>query len=464
MTGERGKKPTGRQEARIILVEREPNLEQRLRLLFPEADGAHITRESSIDRVLERFESDTYDVLIITGAAFKAGEVDGIELLDVIAARSPGTQVLFVLAPRDIGIAMSALKAGAYAYARLPVEDQELRVLVKSALEKRAAYGPMPAATAGPELGAVHRFVGQSESMQRVFRQIRQAATTDIPVLITGETGTGKDLAAQAIHEQSARCDGPFVPVHLGAIPAELIASELFGYEKGAFTGANRRQIGRFEQAQDGTIFLDEISTMDEKVQISLLRLLGEKKFSRLGGRRTITSTARLIAATNEDLAEAVSRGRFREDLYYRLDIFRIAMPLLRDRPGDIPLLIDEFLKRYNASYRKEVHGIAPEAVSLFESYHWPGHVRELKNVIQRGVLVCSGNVLLPEHLPPRFRPDRPVRRTVTFDVGTPLDDVEREMVVQALAAAGNNRKRAAELLGISRRALYNKLRKHSIE
>jgi DNA-binding NtrC family response regulator len=300
--------------------------------------------------------------------------------------------------------------------------------------------------------------------MQEVYRQIRQASVTDMPILLMGETGTGKDLAAHAIHEQSKRKEGPYVAVNLGALPPELVGSELFGHEKGAFTGAIDRREGKFEQAQNGTVFLDEIATIDEKVQISLLRLIEQRTFQRLGGNKTLRTNARLIAASNQNLPDLAEQGRFRKDLYYRLDVFRIVMPPLRDRGGDVVLLIDEFLKRFNRSFNKNIMGVAPECISLLESYSWPGNVRELKNVVQRAVLVCEGQVLLPEHLPSRFRPGEPVRPRVSFEIGTPLEEVEREMVVRALTAAKNNRKRAADLLGISRRALYNKLQKHNIK
>jgi transcriptional regulator with PAS, ATPase and Fis domain len=210
-------------------------------------------------------------------------------------------------------------------------------------------------------------------------------------------------------------------------------------------------------------VFLDEISCVDEKVQVSLLRLLEQKAFHRLGGKKTIRPDVRLIAATNEDLRTAVERGDFREDLFYRLDVFHILVPSLRDRQGDIPFLIDEFVRRYNKEFQKSIRGISPEGVALLETYDWPGNVRELKNVIQRAVLVATGDVLLPEHLPPRFRPDRPRRTQVTFPIGTPLVEVEREMVLGALQAAKDNRTKAADLLGITRRALYNKLKKHGI-
>lgn len=448
---------------RIIAVDTSTDLAGRLKGLFDEKK-VDVHRESSIDRVLKKFEAKSYDVLIVTSAAFKAGKMDGMELLEVIAAKSPVTQVLFLAEPGDIGTAMSALKAGTYQYARLPISDEELRLLVKTAIEKRPVYGTNVFLESKKRRIKFEKLVGKSEAMQDVYRQIRQAAATDIPILLMGETGTGKDLAAQAIHEQSARKAGPYIAVNLGAVPSELVGSELFGHEKGAFTGAHGRRKGQFEEAQDGTIFLDEISTVDQKVQISLLRLIEQKKFNRLGGKKTITSNSRLIAASNQDLPGLAEQGIFRIDLYYRLDVFRIVMPPLRERDGDVVLLIDEFLKSFNESFQKNILGIAPECVGLLESYDWPGNVRELKNVVQRAVLVCEGEVILPSHLPPRFRPGKKSAAKVSFEVGTPLNEVEREMVLRALAAAGNNRKRAAELLGISRRALYNKLRKHNIK
>jgi len=448
---------------RIIAVDKTMQLATQLAGLFAK-DDVYVSRESDIDRVLERFESDPYDVLIITSAALKAGDMDGIGLLEVIAANSPMTQILFLVEPQDIQTAMSALKAGTYQYAKLPIGDDELRLLVKTAIEKRPLYGTNLFLEAKKHEVKFEKLVGQSQPMQEVYRQIRQAAVTDMPILILGETGTGKDLAAQAIHKQSERRNGPYIVVNLGALPSELIGSELFGHEKGAFTGALERREGKFEQARDGSIFLDEISTIDEKVQVSLLRLIEQKKFQRLGGKRTISTNARLIAASNQNLSDTVEQGMFRKDLYYRLDVFRIIMPPLRERAGDVVLLVDEFIRRYNKTFQKNILGISPECISLLESYDWPGNVRELKNVIQRAVLVCEGEVLLTEHTPTRFKPDKPVRTTVTFEVGTALEEMEREMIIRALATAGNNRKRAAELLGISRRALYNKLQKHNIK
>jgi len=448
---------------KIMAVDKGADLPNRLKSLFSKS-AAEIFRESSLDRVLERFEHESFDVLIVTASAFKAGQVDGIELLEVIAHNSPMTQVLFLAETRDIRTAMSALKAGTYQYAKLPIGDEELRLLIETSVAKRPAYGANLLLKAKGGKIKFEQLIGRSAPMQNIYQQIRQAAATDIPVLLLGETGTGKDLTAQAIHEQSSRGKESFVVVNLGALPTELVASELFGHEKGSFTGASEQHAGKFEQADKGTIFLDEIESIDEKVQVGLLRLIEQKTFHRIGGRRAISSNARIIAATNQNLLESVRKGTFREDLYYRLDVLRIVMPPLRERQGDISLLIGEFLKRFNRIYQKNILGIAPECIGLLETYNWAGNVRELKNVIQRAVLVCNGDVLLPEHLPSRFRAERPSCPVVNLRVGTALREVEREMIVRALAVCKNNRTKTAELLGISRRALYSKLARHGIE
>ena len=447
---------------RIICAAKTADLRERIRVLFP-AEDVHVDFEPNLDRVLERFENASYDVLLITSVAVRAGEVDGIELLDVVAARSPSTQVLFLAEELDLKLAMSSLTAGAYQYAKLPIADAELKLLIEAAFENLPAGIPSLLSQQGKGRAKLEDLVGQSQPMQQVYRQIRQAAATDIPVLLVGETGTGKDLAAEAIHRQSDRTDGPFSPIHLGALPPELVASELFGHEKGAYTGATEQSLGIFEQTRNGTIFLDEISTLGEQVQIALLRVIERKRFRRLGGRRTLKTNARIIAATNEDLTEAVEKGAFREDLFYRLDVFNIKLPPLCERYGDILLLVDHFLKRYNKIFNKDISGISPECIASLGAYQWPGNVRELKNVVQRAVLVCTGNVIHSEHLPPRFRPGKMARDEVTFEVGASLDEVERQMIVQTLASVKNNRTHAARLLGISRRALYNKLKKHNL-
>ena len=310
--------------------------------------------------------------------------------------------------------------------------------------------------------------LGVSLPMLEVFQRIVDAAATDIPVLITGETGTGKDLVAGAIHNRSRRKDKPFMAVNMGAIPAELIAGELFGHEKGAYTGAIGMRKGSFEQADGGTIFLDEISAIDEKCQVSLLRVLETKTFQRLGGEKGIRVDVRVIAATNEDLEEAIKRNRFREDLYYRLDVFRIHLPPLRERPGGLKFLSYYFLAQFSAMYNKNLNAVSPEALRCLESYSWPGNVRELKNVIQRAVVIAKGEELTPDLFPVKIR-DAGKSERESLLAGFPihvemtLEAAEKEFIVMTLAFAGGNKKKAASILGISRRALYYKLKRHKL-
>ena len=309
--------------------------------------------------------------------------------------------------------------------------------------------------------------VAISLPMRAVLRRIMEAAAVDIPVLITGETGTGKDLVAASIHKRSQRRDKPFIPVNTGAMAPELIASEIFGHERGAFTGAFEARAGIFEQAHGGTVFLDEIATMDEKTQVSLLRVLEERVFHRVGGIKNFSADVRIIAATNEDLEKNVAEKRFRSDLFYRLNVFHINVPPLRERPGAVTVLTDHFVSHFAAVYGKEVEKISSEAYRLLRRYSWPGNVRELKNVIQTGVLMLDGNEFTAELLPQRIKDavsggaDR-AEPTGSFHVGATLEAVERELIRMTLDRIGN-KQLAAKTLGISRRALYNKIKKHKL-
>jgi DNA-binding NtrC family response regulator len=287
-------------------------------------------------------------------------------------------------------------------------------------------------------------------------------------VLITGETGTGKDMVASAIHKRSRRNNGPYVVVNTGAMAPDLIASELFGHEKGAYTGALESTKGRFEEADGGTIFLDEISTINEKAQVSLLRVLETKTFRPVGGEKDICADVRVIAATNENLEEAVKQKRFREDLFYRLEVFHIHVPALRERPGGVTLLTNHFVPHFNRIYKKNVRAVAPEAWYYLRSYSWPGNVRELKNVIQRAVLMAKGEELTSDLLPLRIRATSPADTKLAaqhspIHAGMTLDAVEKEFICMTLSLTKGNKKEAAEKLGISRRALYDKLSKHGL-
>jgi DNA-binding NtrC family response regulator len=447
---------------KIMVVDRNLELFRQTQRIFSR-DVADIAIERTLEDAFEKFEEHTFDILLLTGAAFKFQIDITIELLEIIATKCAITQILILVQQRELQLAFSALKAGSYQYTKLPITDEELRLLVDTALEHRPQYSLNLLLKENPGKEGFEDMVGRSPLMLEVYRQIRQAAQTEIPILITGETGTGKELVARAIHQLSTRKDNPFVPIHLGALPHDLVSGELFGYEKGAFTGASKSYTGCFETAKKGTIFLDEIGTIDEKNQVSLLRLLETKKFQRIGGTRDIKASFRVITATNEDLTEAVRQGRFREDLFYRLDVFPITLPAVRSRAGDVPLIVDYFLKQFNQAYKTEILGVSPKCINRLELYDWPGNVREIKNVIHRAVVMCSGKVLLPEHLPKRFFSKQPAPPTVSIRVGSTIEEAEKEIITQTLAWTNNNRQRSAAILGITRRTLYNKIDKYGL-
>jgi DNA-binding NtrC family response regulator len=307
--------------------------------------------------------------------------------------------------------------------------------------------------------------IAVSLPMQAIIRRIMEAAAVDIPVLITGETGTGKDLVAAAIHRRSSRKNRPYIAVNMGAITRDLIASEIFGHERGAYTGAQDARAGIFEQADGGTVFLDEVATMDEKTQVSLLRVLEEKTFRRVGGVRNIGADVRIVAATNENLDKNVAEKRFREDLFYRMNVFPIRVPPLRERISAITALTNHFVSRFAAVYGKEVERVSPDTYRMLRRYSWPGNVRELKNVIQTAVLMVDKQELTPEFIPQRIREaiggnENRGEPTCSFRVGDTLQGVESEFIRMTLAHVSGNKKLAASILGISRRALYNKIKR----
>jgi len=419
-------------------------------------------QDENLDNLFKRLDVEHYDIIILTSNILKdMSSAQGEERLKDLAIKSPHSQILLLTESQDIDLVGVSFRIESLHFVKLPVSSEEIRILLENAFSLIEDTTLEIARENDERLG---RIIGVSQVMQKVYKQIRRAASTEISVMLIGETGTGKDLASQAIHQLSKRNQSPYIPVNLGALPTELIGSELFGHEKGAFTGATAVHKGKFEQAKNGTLFLDEIESIDEKTQISLLRILEESKFNRLGGAQFIKSNARLIVASNEDLKELVNRGKFRKDLFYRLDVFGIELPALRKRYGDIPILTGEFLAQFSNELGTSATSISSEVLQSFESYEWPGNVRELRNVLQRAVLMCDGDILEIEHLPTRFSQHVNKKPVITFDVGTSLDQVERVMIIRALEVSENNRKAAADLLGISRRALYNKLAKHQIE
>jgi len=453
---------TESQKRKILCVDRGMELAQQITSVFAD-EQLQVVRESKLDLVLDRMEEDFFDVLVLSSSVATRGAGECVELLDVLSAETPATQVLLLIHPGEIELAAAAIKTGSHHFAKLPLSGIELKLRIEAALADHTLPDDTLLLKKERREKGFEDMVGASVEMKKIYQFIRQAAVTDIPVLLTGETGTGKDLAAKAIHQLSKRSQKPYTPVHLGALPQELVAGELFGHERGAFTGAIAKRKGCFELSHQGTVFLDEISTIDERVQISLLRLLETKTLNRIGGSKTIKANIRIIAASNENLAEAVRRGTFRKDLYYRLEVFQIAMPPLRDRGGDLLLLVDRFFKTYNNEYQKRILGLSPDCVAGLQSYDWPGNVRELKNVIHRAVVICSGNVILPEHLPLRVQTGTAATQKIVLPVGTTLAAAEREIIKSTLNATGRNLRQTSRLLGISRGTMYNKIKKHRL-
>jgi Nif-specific regulatory protein len=311
----------------------------------------------------------------------------------------------------------------------------------------------------------IHNMIGSSNAMQEVYRLIEQVAQSNTTVIIRGESGTGKDLVAHALHYNSLRADKPFVKVNCTALPETLLESELFGHEKGAFTGAVDRKLGRFEWAHGGTIFLDEIGDFSLNLQVKLLRVIQTKEFERVGGRETIKSNVRIIVATNKNLEEAIKTGIFREDLYYRINVFPIFLPPLRERKDDIMLLADHFLEKFAKENSKNITRISTPAIEMLTSYHWPGNVRELENCIERAVLVCNEDVIRSEHLPPSLQ----MNRKVTIDIGGNMtlteiiENKEKEIIVDTLKKVGGSQRKAAAELGITERIMGYKVKKYKI-
>jgi DNA-binding NtrC family response regulator len=449
----------------VLIVERTGSIRA---LLEKQFSAGHVSLESIplIARATERFEAEKYDVLIWDAVESKTEQSKGLELLDLLTKDSSRTFIIVVTDQEGGPLPLDRLKAYAHRTLMRPVDEDEICALVSQALHQQVARNGDSPGRQIPIPLEFEGMLGISLPMQEVFQRILEAASEDISVLVTGETGTGKDMVASAIHKSSRRNKGPYIVVNTGAMCAELIASELFGHEKGAYTGAIDTAKGRFEEAHGGTIFLDEISTINEKAQVSLLRVLETKTFRRVGAEKDICANVRVIAATNENLEEAVKQKKFREDLFYRLDVFHIHVPALRERPGGVTLLTNHFVPHFNAIYKKKVRAVSTETWRCLRNYAWPGNVRELKNVIQRGVLMAKGEELTPDLLPLRIRAAAETNAAAQhfpIHAGMTLHAVEKEFIQMTLALTRGNKKDAAQQLGISRRALYDKLQKHGL-
>ncbi|MGH8071406.1 MAG: sigma-54-dependent transcriptional regulator [Candidatus Entotheonellia bacterium] len=449
----------------ILIVDDEPGQRTMLRAVLT-AEGYHVTEADDGAAALAHVETHFYDLILMD---VRMAQLDGMAALKAINVRSPGIPVVLMTAYGSVRDAVEAMKLGAYDYLTKPLDIDELKLTVARGL-RHAALEEENArlrALVGCDVD-VSAIIGTSEPMQRVFEAIALVAPTEATVLIEGESGTGKELVAQAIHANSPRRTGPLITVNCAALPETLLESELFGHERGAFTGATERRLGRFELAHHGTIFLDEIGELTPAAQTKLLRVLQSQEFERVGGTHTLKVDVRVIAATNKDLEAAVHTGQFRDDLRYRLQVFPLTVPPLRERRDDIPLLAEHFLKSYTERHRRRLRGLTPRALDLFMRYDWPGNVRELEHTIERAVILARGEHLTPEELPPNIRAASGDLEDTTLQepavpVGLTLKEVERELIRKTLEHTGGNRTKAAEVLGISRATLHNKLKEYGL-
>jgi two-component system response regulator HydG len=389
--------------------------------------------------------------------------MSGVDLLKNVKAIAPDTEVIVMTAYGTIERAVEAMREGAYDFVTKPFRRAQIERVVTRAVEKQNLLAENKAlraqlADARGARATTGGIIGNAPALRKVLETARQAAPSTATVLLMGESGTGKELFARAIHQLSPRAEASFVAVNCGALPDSIIEAELFGAERGAYTGANTTRDGRFSRADGGTLFLDEVGELAPHVQVKLLRVLQSGEFERLGGSQTLHVDCRIIAATNLDLAQAVRNGDFREDLYYRLNVIPITLPPLRARPDDVPLLADHFLRLYAEKNGKTVEGLSARGLARLVDYAWPGNVRELENTIERAVVLAQGAVIDEDDLPETILGERRDAQVLTIPLGTPLEEIERRVIRETLRFTDNDKKRAAQLLGIATRTIYRKL------
>ncbi|HEU5197432.1 MAG TPA: sigma-54 dependent transcriptional regulator [Methylomirabilota bacterium] len=446
---------------KILVVDDEPAERDGLARLVGQW-GYEVETASSGEEALNLVETQ-HPAVVLTDLVLP--EMDGLTLLQKLKETGRPPIVLLVTGHGTVETAVEAMRHGAFDYLTKPVDTTRLQVLLEKSIEQESLSREVSFLRHQlRQKGSFGQMVGQSRGMQEVYRWVELAGTSSAPVLVYGESGTGKELVARTIHELSNRRNKPFVAINCAAIPETLIESELFGHERGAFTGATERRLGCFELTDGGTLFLDEVAEMDSNTQAKLLRVLQEGTFRRVGGgKHEIQVDVRVVAATNKIPSEAIASGKMREDLFYRLNVFSIHLPPLRERREDIGLLAKTFIDEFNRQDNRQVRGLTTEADKELERYNWPGNVRELRNVIQRAVVLSGSGLINVEHLPDNVLRATPARAAQAGSV-TPIREMERDAIVRALEETGQDKRRAAQLLGISLKTLYNKLAKYGIQ
>jgi len=452
----------------ILLIDDEDDIRETLTTLL-NMNGYTVTALPDGPSAIEEVKKEKYQMVITD---LMLPEMNGIDIIKNIKEVDPDIQCIVITGYATVSTAVEAMKAGAFDYLMKPFNSSEIMMLIKRALEFQELHAENQQLK--KNLESKYRFenlIGNSEGIKKVCSLIEKVAETDSTILILGESGTGKELVARTIHYNSHRKNRPLIPINCGAIPENLLESELFGHEKGAFTGASSTRIGRFELADSGSIFLDEIGEMSPALQVKLLRILQQREFERVGGTKTIKVDVRIIAATNIDLEKAVQIGKFREDLYYRINVIPIVIPPLRERIEDILLLAEYFLEYFNRTKKKAIKGFSQEAMNLLINYRWPGNIRELENLIERLVILKGDGIVYPEDLPDKVRIIRFEEGIIPLtipDGGINLKDVveefENNLIVQALQKAQGVKNRAAQLLSLNRTTLVEKLKKKKLD
>lgn len=443
----------------LLIIDDEKNIREGLAANF-EMDGYNVKLAENGKQGLEFLAKGDID-LVITDLRMPG--ISGEEVLRKVTTETPGVPVIVLTGHGSIDSAVDAMRNGAYDFLTKPLNLDQLSLIVKRALEARELS--LQHKQLKNEVEKEHvldNIIGKSAEMQKVFEMIKKVSASKASVLITGESGVGKEVVADAIHNLSPRKKHQCIKVHCAALSETLLESELFGHEKGAFTGADSLVKGRFELAHESSIFLDEIGEINQSVQIKILRVLQERAFERVGGQETINVDVRIIAATNRNLEDEVKKGTFREDLYYRLNVIHIHVPALRERKDDIPLLISKFLEEFSAENGKTIKGISPQAKSAIYNYNWPGNIRELRNCIESAVVLCGADEIQLEDLPPAVS-KAGTEKAIIVPANLTLDEAEKIIILQTLAANKNNKSKTAELLGIGRKTLHRKLEEYGI-
>ncbi len=448
---------------RILLVDDDKNTADGLKKILLQ-DGYDTGCTYTGNEALDLIEAEHFDIVITD---MKLPDISGFSIIEKVKKENIDIAVVMITAFSSIQTAIDAMKKGADDYLTKPVNIEELELILKKILERRLLI--LQNKELKQKLKDKYNFsgiIGNTPEIQLIFKTITEIAPTAATVLIYGDTGTGEELIANAIHYSSDRKDKPFVALHCASLSEGVLESELFGHEKGAFTGAISQRRGRFELANGGSLFLDEVGEMNSHVQIKLLRVLETGKFERVGGEKTIESDVRIIAATNRDLEKEIKEGRFREDLYYRLNVINLKLPLLRERKEDIGLLIDNFLVKYSKKNKKDIKGITPQSAKLLDNYDWPGNIRELENAIERAVVMARNEYIEPNDLPSNINVNTKKSRKETFRIpsGATMKEIEKKVIIETLQTTNGSKSKAAKILGISTRKIEYKIKEWSMD